>query len=126
MFIALGEFTTTFSFEKLIGFHQNKIVINIPQILILTICTAWFIRLLSWFIWALTEVKCLKKFSAFCISSTFLIFLFLYFYTKLFIVFKYFQKIVAITFLKSIFHTCVLYNSCLLCKFYFLIYDITI
>jgi len=74
MFIALGEFTTTFSFEKITGFNKTKLVINIPQILILTICTTWLIRVLSWFIWALTEVKCLKKFSTFCISSTFLIF----------------------------------------------------
>ncbi|CAI6345119.1 unnamed protein product [Macrosiphum euphorbiae] len=69
MFIALGEFTTTFSFEKITGFNQTKFVINIPQILVLTIGTAWLIRVLSWFVWALTEVKCLKKLSTFCISS---------------------------------------------------------
>lgn len=74
MFIALGEFTTTFSFEKITGFNQTKFVINIPQILVLTIGTAWLIRVLSWFVWALTEVKCLKKLSTFCISSTFFLF----------------------------------------------------
>jgi len=74
MFIALGEFTTTFSFEKITGYNQTKFVINIPQILILTIGTAWLIRVLSWFVWALTEVKCLKKLSTFCISSTFFYF----------------------------------------------------
>jgi len=70
VFIALGEFTTTFSFGKIIGYNHVKIVLNIPQILILTFCTAWLVHLLSWFVWALTEVKCLKKRSKLCISST--------------------------------------------------------
>lgn len=70
VFIALGEFTTTFSFGKIIGYNHLKIVLNIPQIFILTFCTAWLVHLLSWFVWALTEIECLKKVSKLCISST--------------------------------------------------------
>jgi len=70
VFIALGEFTTTFSFGKMSSFNQTKVVLNIPQILILTLGTAWLVRLLRWFTRALTEIECLKRVPKFFISST--------------------------------------------------------
>lgn len=70
VFIALGEFTTSFSIGQMTDFNQMKFVFNVPQILILTVGLAWLINLLSWFIWALTEVECLKKVSKYYILST--------------------------------------------------------
>lgn len=70
VFIALGEFTTTFALGKMIDFNQSKLVINIPHIIILALGTVWLVHLLRWFVWALSEVECLKKVSKLVISGT--------------------------------------------------------
>lgn len=71
-----------------------KFVFNIPQILILTVGLAWLINLLSWFIWALTEVECLKKVSKYYLLST-LKLIFLKLKVKLFVVNHWFYSFIS-------------------------------